>query len=125
MTIAQAIQSFDADRGNNLPFENKIRWLSELDYKISADLLEVRNGEKFGGYTLETPHDTKLLADERFCEIYSYWLNMKLDYLNGEIVRLNNSTLIFNRLYKEMSDYINRSTPIPQKNKIKAGDIIV
>lgn len=125
MTIAQAIKNFDNQRINDVSFKLKLQWLSQLDYKISAEILEPRGGEKFGGYTLETPYNTTLLAPESYGEIYVYWLTMMLDYINAETIRFNNSTLLFNRLYKEMWDYINRNEPVKQNNSIKAGDLIV
>jgi hypothetical protein len=45
--------------------------------------------------------------------------------MNGEIARFNNSTLLFNRMFKEMSDFINRNKAVIKKTEIKAGDLIV
>lgn len=125
MTIAQAIQRFDNQRVNGTSFELKVQWLSQLDYKIWAEILEPRGTERFEGYTLETPQNKELFAPDTYGELYIYWLNMMLDYVNAEISRFNNSNLMFNRLYKEYCDYVNRTTPIPQNNTIKAGDLIV
>jgi hypothetical protein len=47
---------------------------------------------------------------------------MKLDYMNGEIGRYNNSAMLFNRMYKEMHDFINRQEKIPVNTDLKAGD---
>ncbi len=125
MTLIKAIESFDVHRSNSISMEQKIQWISELDKKISSEYLEIRNGEKFEGYTTTTPHETNLKAPSEFSEIYSYYMNMKLDYFNGEITRYNNSATLFNRIYKEMGDAINRKTKVAKKTKIKVDDLYV
>jgi hypothetical protein len=125
MKLINAIEDFDNCRSNQLSAEQKIKWISELDHKIFCEYLQARGEESFLGYSSLTPCETVLKAPEEYSEIYSLYLNMKLDYLNGEITRFNNSTQLFNRLYKEMGDAINRKTKIPKNTKIKAGDLYV
>lgn len=125
MTLMEAVENFDAQRANSVSIERKIEWLSQLDYKISAEILEPRGEDAFKGYSEATPLSEKLRAPEEFGEIYSLYMNMKLDYMNGEIARYNNSVLLFNRMYKEMYDFMNRKKSVVRKNKIKAGDLLV
>lgn len=125
MTLMQAVESFDSERANSVSIERKITWVSQLDYKISNELLVPRGARHFTGYTENTPLTTELKAPEEYKEIYPLYMNMKLDYMNGEIARFNNSTLLFNRMYKEMSDFINRNKAVIKKTEIKAGDLIV
>lgn len=125
MTLINAIQSFDACRSNELTLEQKVGWVSELDMKISAEYLEIRGHEKFEGYSCQESLNTELKAPEEFSEIYTLYLNMKLDYMNGEISRYNNSALLFNRIYRELGDALNRKTMVSKNTKIKAGDLYV
>lgn len=125
MTLAKAVENFDFERANSVSFERKIAWISQLDYKISAEITEPRGGEKFGGYKVSSDLQTKLQAPDEYGEIYSVYMNMKLDYMNGEIARFNNSTLLFNRLYKELFDYVNRNRAVIKKVEIGAGDLLV
>ncbi len=125
MTLIKAIQEFDALRRNEVAIEQKIKWISELDEKISADYLEVRGYEPFSGYGGRCSLEIELKAPAEYGEIYTLYLNMKLDYMNGEITRFNNSAVLFNRLYKEMGDAINRKTKVKANIKIKAGDLYV
>ncbi len=125
MTLMQAIENFDSERANSVSIERKITWISQLDYKISTELLEPRGAGKFAGFTEMTPLETELKAPEEYKEIYPLYMNMKLDYMNGEIARFNNSTLLFNRMYKEMGDFINRNKSVIKKTEIKAGDLLV
>ncbi len=125
MTLINAIEEFDKYRKNDVSFEQKIKWLDELDRKINSEYLIPRGGEAFEEYSIHTPYNILLKAPQEYSEIYSLYLNMKLDYVNGEITRFNNSATLFNRLYKEMGDAINRKTKIAVNTKIKAGDLYV
>ena len=125
MTLVNAIEEFDNYRDNKVSLEQKIKWINELDRKINNEYLLIRGGESFEDYTITTPGDIQLKASKEYSEIYSLYMNMKLDYINGEITRFNNSAVLFNRMYKEMGDAINRKTPVRAKTKIKAGDLYV
>ncbi len=122
MTLINAIENFDVQRNNNLSLKSKIEFISELDYKINCEYLEQRGAEAFWGYDLSDLYETELKAPPEFSEIYSLYLNMKLDLINGEITRYNNSTMLFNRLFKEMGDSINRKQKVTVNCKIKAGN---
>ena len=50
---------------------------------------------------------------------------MKLDYMNGEIARFNNSALVFNNMYRDLSNYLNRKKAVDKKVGIKAGELYV
>ncbi len=125
MTLINAIEEFDTHRSNNLSLKSKIRFISELDSKINSEFLEIRGGEPFFGYDLATSQETKLKAPLEYSEIYSLYLNMKLDLINGEITRYNNSAMTFNRLFREMGNFINRKVKVTKNNKLKVGDIYV
>ncbi len=125
MTLQKAIEEFDSQRANTVSLQEKIQWLSQLEYKIFAELLQARTHGEFNGYTTQTPLGTELLAPAEYGEIYVFYLVMKLDYKNGEIGRYNNSAITFNRAYSEMANFINRRTAVKKNTKIKAGDLYV
>ena len=125
MTLLKAMETFDRERDNALSIEAKVDWLSQLDMKISAEILADRGGEKFEGYSLDTPFDCVLKAPDEYGEIYGLYLNMKLDYMNGEIARFNNSALLFNNMYRDMSNFMNRKKAVLKQSEIKAGDLYV
>lgn len=125
MTLLKTIELFDGSRANAVPLEAKVEWISQLDMKISAELLAPRGAKAFSGYTVETPLTEELKAPEEYGEIYTLYLNMRLDLMNGEIARHNNSAMLFNRMFKEMADFINRNQAVSLNAKIKAGGIYV
>lgn len=125
MTIAQAVENFDTENPNEIPYSLKIRWLSQLDGKIFAEMLTPRGDGDFSGYGEDTPSDTTLAAPDIYGEIYVYFLRMNSDLFNREIDRFNNSAMLFNRCYKELFDYVNRTRRLTNTTKISAGDLIV
>lgn len=125
MTIEKAISLFDSQRRNDVTASLKIEWLSELDWKIYEELLKKRYDIQFNGYTSGTSTSTELLAPEAFSEIYPAYLIMKTDYMNAETGRYNNSASVFNRLYYELTSFVNREKPIKSNVKLKAGKIYV
>ncbi len=125
MTLSDIIERFDKERKNELSIDIKLRWISQLDMKISSEILSDRQGEAFHGYDSTSPLGTAVKAPEEYGEIYICYLNMKLDYMNGEIGRFNNSAMLFNRMYKEMHDFINRKERVKVNTKIKAGKLYV
>lgn len=125
MTLEKALELFDSERTNGVDIAKKIRWISQLDYKISSELTEPRGDVPFYGYEESTPLGTVLKAPDEFGEIYGLYLNMKLDYMNGEIARFNNSALVFNNMYRDLSNYLNRKKAVDKKVGIKAGELYV
>ncbi len=125
MNLQKAIESFDSHRANALTLKEKVEWVSQLDYKIYSELLAPRGEILYNGYDVHTSLETRLLAPEEYGEIYTLYLTMKLDFKNSEIGRYNNSAILFNRTYMEMSDFINRKSAVKKKTKIKAGDLYV
>ena len=84
MTVSKALSLFDEERKNSISEALKINWLSQLDMKIFCELLKPRTDGSFSGYTESTPKSTKLLAPEEYAEIYTAYLIMQSDLLNGE-----------------------------------------
>ena len=125
MTLQKAVEIFDTERSNSVDIAKKTRWISQLDYKISSEITVPRGDETFRGYDVSTPLTTVLKAPDEFGEIYSLYLNMKLDYMNGEIARFNNSALLFNNMYRDLNNYMNRKQAVLKQTEIKAGDIYV
>ena len=125
MTLSDIIERFDKERKNELSIDIKLRWISQLDMKISSEILSDRQSEAFHGYDITSPLGTAVKVPEEYGEIYICYLNMTLDYMNGEIGRFNNSAMLFNRMYKEMHDFINRKEKVKVNRKIKAGKLYV
>ena len=121
MTIMEAINRIDAIKPNSYPQGEKIRWLNAIDGTVKSKIIDTHEGANavvFHGYTDDTPLGTKLLVPAPYDEMYIFWLESKIDYLNGETGRYNNSISMFNTAYDEFAKYYNR-TYMPLGTKAK------
>lgn len=119
MTASKAIELFDNETDNDVSADLKKQWLSELDLKIACELNKGRAELSQTPYLPDSDDSTSLVAPEEFSEIYLVYLKMKMSYMLSEIERYNNSSLIFNRLFYEMSNYISRNHQVETKNSLK------
>lgn len=110
MTISEAINRTDAVKPNAYDETIKILWLSELDGMIKSDIIDTHEGGKdvpFAGYDIDTDGTTVLLVPAPYDVLYLRYLEMKIDYSNGEYGKYNNSMLMFNAAYAAFEKYYN------------------
>lgn len=123
MTISEAISRTDDVKPNAYPEAKKILWLSELDGMIKAEIIDTHHdGEHitFAGYDIDTDVTTKLLAPAPYDVLYLRYLEMKIDYSNGEYNKYNNSLSMFNAAYTAFANFYNRThMPISKGNRFK------
>lgn len=121
MKLMEAIIAADDLIPNAYGIEEKIRWLSELDGKIKKEIIDTHEGYDlipFDGYTTETDRETQLLADPPYDGMYLDYLQMKIDYYNGETSRYENSSAAFEAAYSDFNRYYNRTArPIRHKRR--------
>lgn len=112
MTYQALIDRADALRPN--PFKNseKLRWLLELDGKISADIFnnpdfeipeipelsEAQAKASVPAVTQFTP-----LLEERHADIYLFYLCAMIDFFSRSYGEYNNSITLFNSAYDKMA----------------------
>lgn len=111
MTISEAIESIDALKYNVYTQSDKIKWLSRLDLRVKKEIIDTHNVEttEFTGYTDETPLDTELLVPAPYDEVYLRYMEMQIDYTNGEYGKYNNSAAMFNNAFNAYWRYYNRT----------------
>lgn len=120
MKICDAITGIGALKPGQCAPDELLRWLSECDGYVKAEILERYEGEipAFSGYDESTPHDTLLLVPPPYDSLYLYWLEAKIDYKNGELTRYNNSITMYNTAYDAFARYYARthsSRPVRRK----------
>ena len=111
MTIIEAITRVDAIKPNTYSQIDKVKWLSELDGIIKAEIIDTHEGGEnvaFSGYTEYTDLDTKLLVPAPYDEVYIRYLEMQIDYANNEYGKYNNSMVMYNSVYTAFEKYYNR-----------------
>jgi hypothetical protein len=111
MTIIEAINRVDAVKPNTYSQGEKIKWLSELDGIIKAEIIDTHEGGDnvaFSGYTADTDPNTKLLVPAPYDEVYVRYLEMQIDYANNEYGKYNNSMVMYNSVYTAFEKHYNR-----------------
>lgn len=121
MKIIEAINRYDKLKPNGYTREEKIRWLSDLDERVKAEVIDTHEGfaeVSFSGYNGKTDLDTELLIPAPYDEVYISWLESRIDYMNAEIARYNNSIANVNAIYADFVNYYNRThRPLTAKFK--------
>lgn len=82
-------------RGDDYPEALLLRWLGELEGRITCELIscfKTAEPEAVGG-------DTVLLVPPPYDELYRVWLEMKIDAASEEIERYNNGKRKFDELF--------------------------
>lgn len=121
MTIREATGRVDGLKHNTYTFAEKVSWLSRLDGKIKAEVIDTHEGGEdidFIEYDQDTSPDTKLLVGAPYDEIYLRWMEAQIDYHNGEIDKYNNSIMMFQASYNEFSRHYNR-THMPKGSSMR------
>lgn len=123
MTISEAINRTDDVKPNAYTETRKILWLSELDGMIKSDIIDTHHdGENivFTGYDIDTDISTELLVPAPYDVLYLRYLEMKIDYTNGEYGKYNNSMTMFNMAYSAFENYYNREhMPISRGSRFR------
>ena len=92
-----------------LNVEMKISWLSELDRTVKVEIYDTHKyAPPFDGFTAGTAGSTELLVPPPYDEMYIYYLQAKLAYVNGELAQYNNAMTMFNELWGKYARKYNR-----------------
>ena len=111
MTISEAINRTDAVKPNAYNESRKILWLSELDGMIKSEIIDTHEGSEnisFKPYDIDTDTTTELIVPYPYDVLYLRYLEMKIDYSNGEYGKYNNSMVMYNTAYSAFENYYNR-----------------
>ena len=121
MTIMDALYRIDEVKPNSYSQTEKIKWLSSLDGVIKNEIIDTHEGGEgvvFNGYDENTNLATELLVKAPYDDIYIRWVEMQIDYANGEYGKYNNSMEVYNTAYTAYANYYNR-THMPKGKKFK------
>lgn len=121
MTLLEAINRIDVLKPNGYSQAEKIQWLSTLDGIIKREIIDTHEGGEgvtFNGYTEETSLTTELLVPAPYDDVYLRYLEMQIDYANGEYGKYNNSMAMYDTAYSTFQRYYNR-THMPKGRKFK------
>lgn len=128
MTIRECIDRINESKPNTFSDEEKVRWLAYLDGILWKETFATherrhhRDGEEDEPVFIDTRYTVDdlqrhLLAPYPFDELYIAFCGLKIDELNGETIRYNNSAAMFNELKDDYTNWFHR-THRPIRSKI-------
>lgn len=115
MTPYQAIDNIDAMMPNSYGPMDKLKWLNELDGRVMQEIFamhELNDGEElpeWEEYTSDNMMDVQLLIGEPYAEVYFYWLQSKIHYLNQEFNYYQNTHAMFNSAWSAYANFYRRN----------------
>lgn len=112
MTIIDAINRLDSLIHNTYTQDEKIRWLSRLDWMVKKQIIDAHEGAadiSFTGYDENTDINTVLLVPAPYDEVYLQWMEAQIAYHNGEYDKYNNSIIMFNTDFGAYAAYYNQN----------------
>ena len=121
MKIREAIERIDSQKHNVYSQNEKIAWLSRLDFLVKTLIIDAHEGAEtveFTGYNDRTDMETELLVQAPFDEVYLRWLEAQMNYSSGEYDKYNNAILMYQTSYDSYVSYYRR-THMPKSTAIK------
>ena len=112
-TFAEIIERVDRNKPNAFEKLEKLRWLTELEGKIAAEVMlmspaGVRNLPREKAALLCEP-----LVSFPYEDIYDRWLEAKIDYHNGEFGAYQNAMEAYNAAYNGFVNwFLNTYDPV-------------
>lgn len=121
MKIIEAINGIDSLNHNTYTEQDKVQWLSRVDWMVKKHVIDTHEGAEevtFTGYDDMTDHNTELLVPAPHDELYLRWMEAQIHYHNGEYGKYNNAIEMFNTTYEDYKRYYNR-THMPKGKQFK------
>ena len=121
MKIIDAIRKIDSLKHNTYSQNDKIGWMSDLDWIVKREVIDTHEGADqvhFTGYDENTDQQTVLLIPAPYDTAYLLWMEAQIDYYNGEYGKYNNAMEMFNETFEGFKNYYNRNH-MPKGSKIK------
>lgn len=76
MKIIEAINQIDSQKPNTYSYNEKLSWLSRLDFMVKRLIIDTHEGGddvEFTGYDASTDQNTEMLVPAPFDEMYISW----------------------------------------------------
>lgn len=101
MTPKQAIERLDSLIRNAYTKEDKLAWLTRVDWMIKKHIIDCHEDSEnvvYNGYTAEN-EGAELLATPPYDDLYIRFMEAQIHYYNGEYDKYNNAIIEFQSAY--------------------------
>ena len=111
MTAGELIGRVDALRPNRFSAQEKRNWLRRIDGQVLRELHDTHPEAQWPELEDSYQDDTELLAPFPYGEeMYLGYLFCQIDLHNGEIQKYNQSLRLLSGAWRQLADWINRSS---------------
>ena len=125
LTIGNIIAYVDGIKPNTRTPEEKKQWLNDIDAMIKEDIIDTHEdfeSVEFYGYNEETSDSHTLIVPAHYGrDLYSFYLMMKIDFVNAEYTKYNTNAALFQSAYDGFATYYHNHHMPLQKNSINFG----
>ena len=112
-TFAEIIERVDQNKPNAFEELEKLRWLTELDGKIAAEVMMMNVAGVRNLPRGEAALRCEPLVSFPYEDLYDRWLEAKIDYHNGEYGNYQNSMEAYNAAYNGFVNwFLNAYDPV-------------
>lgn len=118
MLVREACEMVDMLSPNKIPFEMKLYWLRNLEKEIWETLIMTHEDATEERFSVKDG-ESRLIVDSPYDEVYTAFLRMKIDEVNNDITRYENSRLLYNRIMSEYRAYYNRTHMPKERARLK------
>lgn len=108
MTPNKAIEIIDRLKPNSYDEEDKLRWINELEGMVQRLVIQADEVKEL---TYPDDMDKELIIPAPFDDVYTLFLEAKIDYYNREYAYYNNSAAMFEAQFAEYKKAYIREHP--------------
>lgn len=98
MMLQKAIDYVDEVKPNAFSTAVKVRWINQIEGRLALEIFLMSTEEaaelEYGTSAEELAK--KLLVDNPYDDVYTWWLQAQIDLANGEYDRAQNTMAMFN-----------------------------
>lgn len=113
MTVAEVLSTTDAIKPNGYGQKQKMKWLEYLEGQIYEEIIQQHeNPEGLAFWPFGQDEDDmgrRLIVPAPYDEIYSLYLQSRIDLANQEVAKYNNSKTLYNAAYVGFQEFWKRT----------------
>lgn len=109
MKLSEAIEICDRMRPNDYSYSEKEAWVREVENRIEQEIILTHAGGEEAANMHAQDEDELLYAQSPHDSLYLSFLLARIDRMNGESGRYNESAASFNAQYSAYSAWYNRT----------------
>ena len=109
MKIREIFNRVDNFKSSEWGNEQKLEWLNTLEGEIYDDVVLTHENPNNITYTEHETDNEDVIAPDRFCDMYIFYLLMQIDLFNGDLNRYNADAALYMEKRNDFNAWYNRT----------------